>query len=576
MKKFVLTAIGAKFIHSSLALKYLSRFAHNDRDHQLLCVEFTINQRVEFILGELFRLQPDVILFSTYIWNVNQIKLLLPELKKILPQTLLVLGGPEVTYEAERFLRENRAADLIMWGEGEWTFTELLDVLDGSGGEFGDVLGLTYRQDREIITNPPRETLDMGLLPFPYDADFGDVRDKIIYYESSRGCPYRCGYCLSSLEKSVRFMPLERVYGDLQRFLAAKVRQVKFIDRTFNCHKGHTMGVWRYLAEHDNGVTNFHFELTADLLDQEMLDFLKPLRKGLFQFEIGVQSTNPQTIAAINRQVDFQKLSQVVKSVKAGGNIHQHLDLIAGLPYEDYASFGRSFNDVYALAPEQLQLGFLKVLKGSAIYEQREKHGILFSDYAPYEVLATNYLPYEDLLRLKAIEEMVEIYYNSGKFQHVLGYLVGLFGDPFAFYEALADYWVAGGHHQQSQSKMGLCDRLYEFCNDWVTLDLVRFKRLLKYDLCLHEKPKKLPTWLDLDNSARYSEEIVTFYRNQAMILAYLPEYAHLTSKQIERLAHLEVFDGADAPKAVVFNYERRDLLGNGEAQMILPSHFSS
>ena len=369
MKKIVLASLSAKFIHSSLALRYLTKFNDNAEKHNLTTMEFTINQRLDFIADELFRAKPDVILFSCYIWNVDMLKSLCQLLKKIMPNCIIGFGGPEVSYEAETFLRENKAVDLIMRGEGELVFSQYLDYLDfGIPSSLYDIKSMTFRDGDRIVSTMQQEPLDLALLPFPYEEDFRDVENQIIYYESSRGCPYSCGYCLSSIEKGVRFVPLEKVYTALQKFLDHKVRQVKFIDRTFNCKKSHAMGIWRYLAEHDNGVTNFHFEITADLLDQETIAFLHTVRKSLFQFEIGVQSTNPKTIEAINRNVNFEKLSGIVQQIKAGGNIHQHLDLIAGLPYEDYASFGQSFNDVYLLEPEQLQLGFLKLLRLQKVY----------------------------------------------------------------------------------------------------------------------------------------------------------------------------------------------------------------
>ena len=569
MKKIVLASLSAKFIHSSLALRYLTRFADNGARHNLQTMEFTINQRLEFIADELFRQQPDVILFSCYIWNVEMLKQLCPLLKKIMPDCILGFGGPEVSYESEAFLRDNPTVDLVMRGEGEMVFTQLLNYLDhGQPESLQEIKGLTFRQEGEIFSTPQQEPLDLALLPFPYEEEFQDVQNQIIYYETQRGCPYSCGYCLSSIEKGVRFVPLEKVLPELQLFLDAKVRQVKFIDRTFNCKKSHAMAIWRYLHEHDNGVTNFHFEITADLLDQETIDFLKTVRKGLFQFEIGVQSTNPQTISAINRNVDFDKLSGIVKQIKAGGNIHQHLDLIAGLPYEDYASFGRSFNDVYALQPEQLQLGFLKVLKGSMIYQRQQDFAIVYQDTAPYEVLTTHALPYGDTLRLKAVEEMVETYYNSGKFLNTLDYLVPLYDNPFAFFEQLSQYWIAHDCHYQYQSKIGLCDILWQFVQQNERVDGARFQWLLKFDLALHEKPKKLPGWLTVSNDKQWHHGIQAFYRAAEMIAQYLPDYVGTDSKVIARQTHLEVFGDAE-PVAVLFDYARKDLLNNAAYSVI-------
>lgn len=567
MKKVILAALNAKYIHSNLALRYLSRFQDNNRKHHVETMEFTINQRLDFIAEELFRKQPDVVLFSCYIWNVEMLRQLCPILKKIMPDCVIGFGGPEVSYESETFLRENPAVDFVMRGEGELVFTKYLEHLDaGNPATLGEIESLTYRQGDEIFSTPQMHPMDLALLPFPYEDDFSDVQNQIIYYESSRGCPYHCGYCLSSVENGVRFVPLDKVLPDLQKFLDKNVPQVKFIDRTFNCRKSHAMAIWKYLHEHDNGVTNFHFEITADLIDQETIDFLKTVRKGLFQFEIGVQSTNPQTIRAINRNVDFAALSEIVQQIKDGGNIHQHLDLIAGLPYEDYDSFGRSFNDVYALHPEQLQLGFLKVLKGSMLHQKQKEFEIVYHDTAPYEVLTTHELPYADTLRLKYVEEMVETYYNSGRFLHTLAYLVPLYESPFAFFEALSQFWVAENYHYLGLSKMGLFDVLWRFVEQNTKVDKRKLQWEMKFDIALHEKPKKLPAWLTVTNEEQWHDKVFAFYGNPALWQKCLPHYK--SNKEAIRQTHLEVF-GDEKQKAVLFDYGKRDLLGNAEYKIM-------
>ncbi|WP_394267341.1 B12-binding domain-containing radical SAM protein [Anaerotignum sp.] len=563
----ILAALNAKYIHSNLALRYLSRFQNNNQKHHVETMEFTINQRLDFIAEELFRKQPDVVLFSCYIWNVEMLRQLCPILKKIMPVCVIGFGGPEVSYESETFLRENPAVDFVMRGEGELVFTKYLEHLDtGNPATLGEIESLTYRQGEEIFSTPQMHPMDLALLPFPYEEDFSDVRNQIIYYESSRGCPYHCGYCLSSVENGVRFVPLDKVLPDLQKFLDKNVRQVKFIDRTFNCKKSHAMAIWKYLHEHDNGVTNFHFEITADLIDQETIDFLKTVRKGLFQFEIGVQSTNPQTIRAINRNVDFAALSEIVQQIKDGGNIHQHLDLIAGLPYEDYDSFGRSFNDVYALHPEQLQLGFLKVLKGSMLHQKQEEFEIVYHDTAPYEVLTTHELPYADTLRLKYVEEMVETYYNSGRFLHTLAYLVPLYESPFAFFEALSQFWVAENYHYLGVSKMGLFDVLWRFVERNPKVEKRKLQWEMKFDIALHEKPKKLPAWMTVTNEEQWHDKVFAFYGNPDLWQKCLPHYK--SNKEALRQTHLEVF-GDEMQKAVLFDYGKRDLLGNAEYQIM-------
>lgn len=567
MKKVILAALNAKYIHSNLALRYLSRFQNNNQKHHVETMEFTINQRLDFIAEELFRKQPDVVLFSCYIWNVEMLRQLCPILKKIMPDCVIGFGGPEVSYESETFLRENPAVDFVMRGEGELVFTKYLEHLDaGNPATLGEIESLTYRQGDEIFSTPQMHPMDLALLPFPYEDDFSDVQNQIIYYESSRGCPYHCGYCLSSVENGVRFVPLDKVLPDLQKFLDKNVPQVKFIDRTFNCKKSHAMTIWKYLHEHDNGVTNFHFEITADLIDQETIDFLKTVRKGLFQFEIGVQSTNPQTIRAINRNVDFAALSEIVQQIKDGGNIHQHLDLIAGLPYEDYDSFGRSFNDVYALHPEQLQLGFLKVLKGSMLHQKQKEFEIVYHDTAPYEVLTTHELPYADTLRLKYVEEMVETYYNSGRFLNTLAYLVPLYESPFAFFEALSQFWVSENYHYLGLSKMGLFDVLWRFVEQNPKVDKRKLQWEMKFDIALHEKPKKLPAWLTVTNEEQWHDKVFAFYGNPALWQKCLPHYK--SNKEAIRQTHLEVF-GDEKQKAVLFDYGKRDLLGNAEYKIM-------
>lgn len=566
MKKVLLAALNAKYIHSNLALRYLSKFQDNEKHHHIVTMEFTINQRVDFIAEEIFRQKPDVVLFSCYIWNVEQLKQLCPILKKILPDCLIGFGGPEVSYDSEDFLRQNPAADLVMRGEGEQIFTELLGYFDeGMPKRLEEIRGLTFRQGENILSTPPQMPLDLALLPFPYAEDLSDMQNQIIYYETSRGCPYQCGYCLSSVERGVRFVPLEKALLDLQKFLDARVRQVKFIDRTFNCKKSHAMAIWKYLHEHDNGVTNFHFEITADLLDQETIDFLKQVRKGLFQFEIGVQTTNPKTMEAIRRNVDFGVLSDRVRQIKAGENIHQHLDLIAGLPYEDYASFERSFNNVYALAPEQLQLGFLKLLKGSMLHQKRQEYGIITHDTAPYEVLETDVLPFVDTLRLKYVEEMVETYYNSGRFLHTLAYLVPFYESPFSFYEELSVAWIEEKNHYISLSKFGLCDFLWKFALKKEEIEPERLQELMRFDFMLHERPNKLPECLKTEEDIQWREKILSFYGSKEKIEKYLPHYVG-GKKQAVSQTHIAVMNEKNA---AIFDYGRKDLLGNAAVQLV-------
>ena len=445
--KVLLTAINAKYIHSNLGVYCLKAYADemlqhsSDRPDIEIC-EYTINNQMEKILGDLYRRKPDVAAFSCYIWNIAYVRQITADLKKVLPDVKIWLGGPEVSYDARKILEEWPQADGVMIGEGEETFAELLDggcFLEENG--LTKIAGLAFRkQDGSVCITPPRPVMDLSKVPFVYQ-DLERFHNRILYYESSRGCPFSCSYCLSSIDKSVRFRDLDLVREELGFFLEHNVPQVKFVDRTFNCKKSHSMAIWQYISDHDNGVTNFHFEIAADLLDQEELELLAKMRPGLIQLEIGVQTTNPVVVKEIRRTMDLDKVARRVAQVNAFCNIHQHLDLIAGLPYEDIESFHRSFNDVYKMEPEQLQLGFLKVLKGSYMEEMKQKYGLLSQSRAPYEVLRTNWLSYEEVIRLKGVEEMVEVYYNSGQFRRTMKCLSQEWGDAFELYDRLAAFY---------------------------------------------------------------------------------------------------------------------------------------
>lgn len=575
--KTLLVGINAKYIHSNLAIRYLRDYAADRGETGILLQEFTINQRIEQILPEIYRTAPELIGFSCYIWNFSMVKRLVSELKKVLPNCLVLLGGPEVSYNAEEALRET-PADFIICGEGEEAFFRLLDALR-NGADLQTVSGLAYRAGKEIRVTSPAPLLSMDDLPFVYRS-MDDLEYKIIYFESSRGCPFSCQYCLSCNDRRVRFMSLTKVYQALDFFLAQKVRQVKLVDRTFNCNSAYAMSIWRYLSEHDNGVTNFHFEIAAELLDDDTLAFLKTVRRGQFQFEIGVQSTNPRTLKAIQRITQLSLLRHIIGSLKESGNIHLHLDLIIGLPYEDYRSFAQSFNDVYALRPDQLQVGFLKLLKGSGLYESAGQYGIVCSEYPPYEVLYTDVLPYRELLKLKMIEEMVETYYNSGRFQKTTAYLAGLFPDPFSFYESLAAFYQENGYHQVSHSNVEYYTILYRFLQALGRGDLCRFQWLAKFDLYSHEKAKKIPDWLTQGYEQEYRGAIYRFFAAPEKIRRFLPGYQEMPAKLILRQAHLEVFPFSpvtmeEKRTAVLFQYLHTDLLGNADYKIIELEEFA-
>ena len=554
--KILLAACNAKYIHSNLAVFNLKSYAR-EYGSRILLREYTINQQKDDILKDIYRSHPDVVCVSCYIWNITFVKELMQDLKKILPEVPFWAGGPEVSYDAEEFLQKNPAFYGVMLGEGEETFLELVRHYEEGAVSLENIAGIVYREENgSLHNNGWRPIMDLSQVPFAYE-DLEDFRNRIIYYESSRGCPFSCSYCLSSVDKKLRFRDLSLVKKELQFFLDHQVPQVKFVDRTFNCKHDHAMAIWQYIKDHDNGVTNFHFEISADLLREEELQLMKTMRPGLIQLEIGVQSTNPQTIRAIHRTMDFKKLTEIVNQIHSFRNIHQHLDLIAGLPYEDYDSFHRSFNDVYALHPQQLQLGFLKVLKGSHMKEMAQDYGIVYKEQEPYEVLGTKWLPYEDILRLKMVESMVEVYYNSGQFQNTLDYVETLFTDPFTLYEKLGAFYEKKGYTEISHSRMRRYEIFLEFAEEELgkvssaqgTTQCEKIADCMVYDLYLRENLKSHPSF---EYDQKPFEKKIWEYRRQ---------------EKISKTAHIEVFrDG----RILLFDYENRDpLLHNAAVREI-------
>ena len=538
--KILLAACNAKYIHSNLAVYDLKAYS-SDYDKEVFLREYTINQPKDEILKDIYGSGADVVCFSCYIWNISFVRELIRDLAKILPETAFWAGGPEVSYDAEKFLTEIPEMTGVLVGEGEKTFHDLLEYYIDGKGSLGEIRGIAYRDGEEIRHNGWRELMNLSEIPFVYQH-LEEFENRIIYYESSRGCPFSCSYCLSSIDKKLRFRDLELVKKELQFFLDHKVPQVKFVDRTFNCKHEHAMAIWKYILEHDNGVTNFHFEVSADLLRDEEMDLMAKMRPGLIQLEIGVQSTNQETIRAIHRHMDLDKLERCVDRVHSFRNIHQHLDLIAGLPYEDYDTFHRSFNDVYQMKPDQLQLGFLKVLKGSLMKEEAEKYGIVHKEKEPYEVLSTQWLPYGDVLKLKAVESMVEVYYNSGQFQHTLEYLVPLAKDAFTFYESLGAFYEKKGYSEISHSRMRRYEILLEYLQEETDVSVEKASQKMLYDLYLREKLKKRPSFAP---DQKVYETAIWDYRK---------------ANHIPKTAHIEVFEDG---RAVLFDYERRDPLSN-------------
>ena len=539
--KILLAACNAKYIHSNLAVYDLQAYASDYADHIVL-KEYTINQQKDDIMRDIYLEHPDVVCVSCYIWNLSFVKELMADLIKILPGADFWAGGPEVSYDAEKFLTENSEFKGVMVGEGEETFKELAGhYVEKNPQNLKNMTGICYRDGDQIIHNGWRQIMDLSSIPFIY-KDLSEFKNRIIYYESSRGCPFSCSYCLSSIDKKLRFRDTETVKKELQFFIDNKVPQVKFVDRTFNCKHDHAMAIWKYINEHDNGVTNFHFEISADLLREEELQEMSTMRPGLIQLEIGVQSTNPDTIKAIHRTMDFEKLKGIVDRIHSFGNIHQHLDLIAGLPYEDYDSFRHSFNDVYALKPQQLQLGFLKVLKGSHMMEMCREYGIVYKTQEPYEVLSTKWLDYDHVLKLKTVENMVEVYYNSGQFQNTLEYLEKFFPDAFSIYERLGSFYMEKGYGDVSHTRMRRYEILLEFLEDMPEISMDQVKDQMVYDLYLRENLKSRPGFAR--DQKPFERQIWDFRKRE----------------KVAKNAHVEVF--ADG-KVLLFDYADRDPLTN-------------
>lgn len=644
--RFLLCGINAKYIHSNLAIFSLKAYADRKKipGAEIILKEYTINNYVEDILQDLYEEKADVVIFSCYIWNISFVRELAAELKKVSPDVKIWAGGPEVSYAANKFLMENPTFDLIMQGEGEEVFSELIrltveekcrikDVYKQSESKkvLSGIVEKRYSIERKqavkeekdiedkhfagednvyptnyidmsklqklqgiavwdfsgeaalgnaesnignktkIINTGFATLMNMDTIPFVYE-DFHLFEHKILYYETSRGCPFCCSYCLSSVDKTVRFRSLPIVKKELDAFLEAKVPQVKFVDRTFNCNRQRAIDIWSYLVEHDNGITNFHFEISSDLLGEEELELFAKMRPGLIQLEIGVQSTNGETVDAIHRHMDLDKLFHYVDSVHELGNIHQHLDLIAGLPYENYERFGCSFDDLYAHEPDQLQLGFLKVLKGTMMEEEVKKYSILYRNQPPYEVLGTKWLSYDEIILLKGVEEFVELYYNSGQYTLTLKYAVPFFESPFRFYEMFSAWYRGKGYHKLNHNRLEKYNILREFLrehideNEWDTLD-----EIMLYDMYLRENVKGRPAWAK--DTAQYKKEWKALYREQGEKL--FPEDVQAgiyDSKRAANQSHIEVFEinikkfeqsGQVEKKQVfcLFDYSRRNPL---------------
>ena len=563
--KIVLTAINAKYIHSNLAVYSLRAYATPYKD-EIEIAEYTINQQLDDILIDIYKRKPDILCFSCYIWNLTYVEELIREVKKIFPNLPIWLGGPEVSYDAKEVLMRLPEVTGVMLGEGEETFLELLHYYHAEENALSQIAGIAYREvDGTIHENEWRKTIDLSTVPFVYQ-DMSDFKNKIIYYESSRGCPFSCSYCLSSVDKCLRFRDIELVKKELQFFIDQEVPQVKFVDRTFNCKHQHAMEIWTYLMEHDKGITNFHFEVAADLLNEEEIQLIEKMRPGLIQLEIGVQSTNEKTIGEIRRTMKFSEVARIVKRIMGSGNVHQHLDLIAGLPYEDLQSFQKSFDDVYGLHPEQLQLGFLKVLKGSYMEEMKETYGLVYKGRPPYEVLYTKWLSYDDVLLLKMVEEMVEVYYNSGQFAYTLRHLEKEFESPFEMYLELGKYYEEKKIHLVSHTRVARYEILLAFIKEKNIKREAFYRELLTVDLYLRENVKNRP---EFAGEYTVSKEFLNdFYEKEAEERLYLQGYEKYDKRQLRKMTHIERFqydvlgnDGEKKSTVLLFDYENRSKL---------------
>ncbi len=532
-----LIGINCKYIHTNLAIRSLKKYcdATNTLESNINLYEYTINNNLDDILEDIYSNKADVIGFSVYLWNVEIIKNIICELKKVMPNTKILVGGPEVSYyTVEEF--ELLGADFLIKRYGEKTFYDLLHNLENNK-PLNTLKSFMYYDSDVVYNNNEINFANLEDIPFVYNDCLDDFENKIIYYEASRGCPYSCQYCLSSVEEGLYILPIERVFSDISFFLDNKVMQVKFCDRTFNANKNYAKSIWKFLIENDNQYTNFHFELSAEIIDQEMLEILATAREGLIQFEIGIQSTNQQTLTEVARSINTESIFKNVKILNDLGNIHLHTDLIVGLPHEDFESFKKSFNDVYSLKAEQLQVGFLKLLKGSALRTNAPLHDMLYKSYAPYEILSNKWLSYDEILTLKAVENMVETFYNSRSFITTVDYLVAQFNSAFDFYLELSTYYAENDLQKFSHKKIKLYEHLYNFAT-FKKFDLNIVTNLIKYDILSKENLAILPEYLHTDNNLKW-----TYLNDDNFIENNLNQYtSDFDKKAIARNIRFEEF----------------------------------
>ncbi|HYF83236.1 MAG TPA: B12-binding domain-containing radical SAM protein [Clostridia bacterium] len=545
-KKILLSAVNAKYIHSNLAIRYLKKYCEAQIEG-INIAEFSINDNINNILKQLYNSGADIYGFSCYIWNISLMRSICSSLKKAKPDAVIILGGPEVSYDSASILRDNPFIDYVVVGEGEETLLDLLGCITDGKCNISSIPGIAYREGANVVINQKRPLIAcLDAIPFPYDS-FDEFENKIVYYETSRGCPFNCQYCLSSTIHGVRYLSIDRIRQDIKGFINAGVRQVKLVDRTFNCDIDRSIEIMQYIMELKS-TTNFHFEIAADLINERFLQTVEKAPEGMFQFEIGVQSTNPMTLSEIDRTMNFGKVGQNVRKLLAFKNAHIHLDLIAGLPYEDIKSFEKSFNDVYDFKPDMLQLGFLKLLKGSGIRESCVEYGMEHHDFPPYEVISTKWLSYKELLVLKDIENVLEQYYNSGRFKHTLDFLLmSLAVTPFDFYHRLSDYWNSKGHFNSSKGVSELYTILKHFVADQYAgrLDSAGCSLLneyLKLDWLLYSRSGSMPESIDRYNHALLKDRLQEYLNDSVINMEGFEEYKNMPMRELLKHIGYEVF----------------------------------
>lgn len=555
----ICSTLNAKFIHTSLALRYLKAYA--EPEFHIGLAEYTINDPVMNIVSDLYSKSPEVLGFSCYIWNIEETIKVIKMLKKIKPELIIVLGGPEVTYDTLEWMEKINEVDFIVIGEGEASFKSLLTEIM-TNQDYHNIAGIAYRRNEEIVLNPQREKLDLATIPSPYrfPEDFPNLSKRVVYIETSRGCPFTCQFCLSSIEVGVRYFNREKIKEDILFLMEHGAKTLKFVDRTFNISRSYAMEMFQFLIDHHYPGTVFQFEITADIMRPEVLQFLNDhAPEGLFRFEIGIQSTNDYTNALVKRKQNFEKLTRTVQMVKEGGKIAQHLDLIAGLPEENYDSFRKTFNDVFAFEPEELQLGFLKMLRGTGLRSEAQKYGYIFEDHSPYEILGNSVLPFNDIIRIKQVEDVLEKYWNAHRMDTTLLYLVwSIFDSPFDFFQEFGAYWDQKGWSRIGHQLEDLFERLFMFLNTKEQLPLSVIGAMMKYDYLIGKshKPRK-PWWQD-----KFDKDLRTEYLK---ILSETPsilgeEFAQisLSEKDLHKHTIMEVvpFDIAHYLETGTLNHE--------------------